>query len=1212
MHKIYKIILILLISYLFLLPNVTWAKHETLSPRSYIAHQNFDSFLTTILAKKSFGLVPGFPEHLKVSYGLSDDEAQLLGEYDNRTAKMLGCTVKKTKEKDFYVGFGYAHAKQKHGLEFEELGGFDACLKKYLQKEGILIPSRDNFLSIHKITDPKTQQPLYLIIVTNSRGRLQTFYTADEVPSIDELSQKSILSTIESLAANLTIPVYVTLENDTLYIKVFETIDHSYLIKYDRQKNSLEISVEILGSADFKTLTDKCQKIQKTETIRKRLAKLKKDINVNNCLVNLTNLEKGFEEIQSIRKHPVFTKTLSKKLVKEIIAKQRSSYPEKQNIEKTMQSPIDQIRESDNLFNELLLWYAGNFGGNNLLRKYTILKNFQQNCAGSYPAMLKFLEMLEYKQLDLPLLESRYLLFKEYAGENGLVFFRQKLPELFGRNKFGTPKMDEKEFLEFLKKIQPERYLKANRYFLRLLKSEHDFLTSVRSDPEKLDFLENILIHFALGEPNAKKSIVKDNFAFHNLNNPKKTKKSFLSVLEEIRDQPQKAALLNTMLMDKTGVSIEEIKSDAINFSVYADEIAQCLYDYSALLRKRYKQDHLQADRIDSCISSLYARKGQGIEFELLKRNLDEIRIGDIFGDCTAEGNEWFFQYLYYWFPNPDFEILKIYHNNKLVMRMHLVKTTLTENDWDLNLLVIDGIESIPSLRANDEEHADTVRMRLKEEIFETAMLQLKDHFFSSFDQVFAWCFSSDKELSVLLKNKALPVKSGFYVEEYVAGGNKESGLTPSWEYYNHTDHGLEPTAAGNIDGHKELSRSLQHFQSYIANPDFIQLVKAPGTLIDLLHSKIAKEDLEKLGLRTAELLKKRILQSGEEGEQRFEEMKNKLKADSISPAKIKDNLTEIMYYVTTYLKLKSTKDYSFDEHQDPELLLGGQKEYARRESIYDLLKKELENENGLFSKADFGGDFYDFLSYCDNFAYYADFLRSFVGSFIRNSFNNRNLSQKVFEDIIIYYANHDDFDVTEFIANTLLDGLTETLSDTPKNIDKHKLRKIIAGIIDLINTHNIELTVSNDTLIEIFIKLKRLSSESLAYDNEIIDKFSDIDTFDEIDCGEILILQFLAYLNHDPASSDAPRKRCDLPESNFLLSVYNDLSQSGVIDLEVTPQTGEIKSIILKWVALNRPQQKIHIDLKIKQDGSKTNIESILIEPLRKTNLDSLIESGV
>jgi hypothetical protein len=147
--------------------------------------------------------------------GISDHEAKLLWEKDAEAARQLGVRRRKITDEAgkvsyLYSGVGYLHSFMKHYQEFGGMSQFDDELKTAMKNKdlGLFFISRHNLLNVFPY-DLTSEVKTFAVLVTDSFGRLVSFYQAEESPSFAK-NGKSILTTFEGLARDLDLKSYQT------------------------------------------------------------------------------------------------------------------------------------------------------------------------------------------------------------------------------------------------------------------------------------------------------------------------------------------------------------------------------------------------------------------------------------------------------------------------------------------------------------------------------------------------------------------------------------------------------------------------------------------------------------------------------------------------------------------------------------------------------------------------------------------------------------------------------------------------------------------------------------------------------------------------------------------------------------------------------------------------------------------------------------------
>ena len=99
---------------------------------------------------------------------------------------------------------------------------------------------------------------------------------------------------------------------------------------------------------------------------------------------------------------------------------------------------------------------------------------------------------------------------------------------------------------------------------------------------------------------------------------------------------------------------------------------------------------------------------GSDVEFEYATRDYSYLMLGKQFGDCTAKNTfdqvdrfniENIYWTVFTWILNRNYQILKVFYNGELVMKIHLVILFVTTKAIDKIFLAIDAIETTREFR---------------------------------------------------------------------------------------------------------------------------------------------------------------------------------------------------------------------------------------------------------------------------------------------------------------------------------------------------------------------------------------------------------------------------------------------------------------------------------------------------------------------------------
>ncbi len=160
---------------------------------------------------------------------------------------------------------------------------------------------------------------------------------------------------------------------------------------------------------------------------------------------------------------------------------------------------------------------------------------------------------------------------------------------------------------------------------------------------------------------------------------------------------------------------------DATRAAVYADELSRGFGDFCAIAG------------IDC--DGLASPAGVGVEFEYAGRDRGFLSLGSEIGDCTAKPyhqidrhTENIYWTVMPWLLDRNYQILKVYHDGHLVMKVHLLPLATYEAGGLHMFLAVDAIETGLSMRRDipgegriDEQAIDGILERTRSEILRIA-----------------------------------------------------------------------------------------------------------------------------------------------------------------------------------------------------------------------------------------------------------------------------------------------------------------------------------------------------------------------------------------------------------------------------------------------------------------------------------------------------------
>jgi hypothetical protein len=153
---------------------------------------------------------------------------------------------------------------------------------------------------------------------------------------------------------------------------------------------------------------------------------------------------------------------------------------------------------------------------------------------------------------------------------------------------------------------------------------------------------------------------------------------------------------------------------------VHADAVARALWDLREPLRL-------------TGVEALDCLRGQGLEFAYAPRNLAFLELGKAVGDCTADKTfrqvdrevENIYWTVFAWFLDRHYQILMVFVDGQLVMKVHLLPLLLLGRDGGAAFLAADAIETTPAFR-EDTTGADPELLERKEAIFSQVVAEIR------------------------------------------------------------------------------------------------------------------------------------------------------------------------------------------------------------------------------------------------------------------------------------------------------------------------------------------------------------------------------------------------------------------------------------------------------------------------------------------------------
>jgi hypothetical protein len=132
-------------------------------------------------------------------------------------------------------------------------------------------------------------------------------------------------------------------------------------------------------------------------------------------------------------------------------------------------------------------------------------------------------------------------------------------------------------------------------------------------------------------------------------------------------------------------------------------------------------------------VEVLEGARGQGLEFAYAPRDLAFLELGKTVGDCTADKTfrqvdrevENIYWTVFSWFLDRHYQILMVFSEGQLAMKVHLLPLLLLGKDGGRVILALDAIETTPAFR-EDTAGSDPELLEQKEGIFGRVVAEVR------------------------------------------------------------------------------------------------------------------------------------------------------------------------------------------------------------------------------------------------------------------------------------------------------------------------------------------------------------------------------------------------------------------------------------------------------------------------------------------------------
>jgi hypothetical protein len=170
----------------------------------------------------------------------------------------------------------------------------------------------------------------------------------------------------------------------------------------------------------------------------------------------------------------------------------------------------------------------------------------------------------------------------------------------------------------------------------------------------------------------------------------------------------------------KNTISCDLAESDPQTTTIYADEIANALFD-------------LSSDLSIPEVEKLSIPGKSGVAFEFATRDITYLMLGKETGDCTADKTpfqtdrniENIYWTVFPWILDRNYQILKVFHDGQFVMKVHLLPLYVFHENMDKIILAIDAVETIRAFRDDIQECSRKELLENRKEIFHQVLQKI-------------------------------------------------------------------------------------------------------------------------------------------------------------------------------------------------------------------------------------------------------------------------------------------------------------------------------------------------------------------------------------------------------------------------------------------------------------------------------------------------------
>ncbi|MDR1196560.1 MAG: hypothetical protein LBL00_08830, partial [Endomicrobium sp.] len=190
------------------------------------------------------------------------------------------------------------------------------------------------------------------------------------------------------------------------------------------------------------------------------------------------------------------------------------------------------------------------------------------------------------------------------------------------------------------------------------------------------------------------------NINFLSMDNIFNLKNDLSEIKNLISSEAMKRYDLLKYFRQRTNYELEEILKDNKKIASFFDELVYALKDIKDELKQKQQTREMKKvmPQLEAMLSKYYYVKGEGIEFKLSLRNVDNYLIGERTGDCTKNNEINEINFKQKWLMHEDYEILEVFIDGQFVARFDYI---VGREENGSPAIFIHAQEDIPDFRSN-------------------------------------------------------------------------------------------------------------------------------------------------------------------------------------------------------------------------------------------------------------------------------------------------------------------------------------------------------------------------------------------------------------------------------------------------------------------------------------------------------------------------------